>query len=196
MPIIFFLASCNVTNVDYLISDQQKILYSIKEIDDTFLKKDIIFIDITSQSLYFLKKGQVFKKYTISSSKYGTGSSEGSLKTPLGIHSIKQKIGKDLPLGAILKGRVWNGDIAQIISEPIDTNFDHVTSRVLWLEGLENGLNRGKGIDSYNRCIYIHGTAEEGLIGSPASDGCIRMYNDDVVDLYNLSEIDMPVLIF
>lgn len=68
----------------------------------------------------------------------------------------------------------------------IDTKEDLVTTRIMWLKGLEAGINKGKGIDSYNRRIYIHGTPEEGLIGRPASYGCIRMKNKDVIELFNL----------
>ena len=99
---------------------------------------------------------------------------------------IYKKIGETLPINAILKGRVWNGAIANVITEEIDTEFDHVTSRILWLDGLEKGKNKGLGVDSRSRYIYIHGTAEEGLIGKPASDGCIRMYNSEVIELFDL----------
>ena len=75
-------------------------------------------------------------------------------------------------------------DRAEIIKMDIDTEDDHVTSRILWLDGKEEGFNRGKGIDSFQRYIYIHGTHEEGLIGKKASHGCIRMFNNDVVTLY------------
>ncbi len=70
---------------------------------------------------------------------------------------------------------------------------DLVTTRILWLKGLEAGKNKGSGIDSYRRYIYIHGTAEEHLIGRPASHGCIRMYNNDVIKLFNLVEEGTPV---
>ena len=111
----------------------------------------LLFVDIESQTLAHLKKGTVLKLYNISSSYYGTGSKLNSLKTPLGRHEIYKKIGSNLPINAILKGRVWNGAIADVIKEPIDTDFDHVTSRILWLDGLELGKNKGKGIDSRNR---------------------------------------------
>ena len=68
---------------------------------------------------------------------------------------IYKKLGSNLPANAILKGRVWNGAIADIIKEPIDTDFDHVTSRIMWLDGLEEGFNKGEGIDSRKRFIYI-----------------------------------------
>jgi lipoprotein-anchoring transpeptidase ErfK/SrfK len=146
--------------------------------------------------LIHLEMGRILKTYSISSSSYGTGSQQNSFKTPLGKHEIYKKIGVDLPVNAILKGRVWNGAIANVIKEPIDTDFDHVTSRILWLDGLETGKNKGKGVDSRERYIYIHGTAEEGLIGRPASDGCIRMYNNDVIELFDLVEEKAQVWIY
>ena len=155
-----------------------------------------IFVDVDSQALFLLKKGTVHKYYKISTSMYGTGNKENSLMTPLGIHKVSEKIGDNLPLGAILKGRVWTGGIANIITKYIDTDEDLVTSRILWLEGTEEGLNKGPGIDSKSRYIYIHGTAEEGLIGQPASDGCIRMYNDDVIELFSLVPLDTEVWIY
>ena len=145
--------------------------------------------------MFFVSNGNVIKQYAISSSMHGTGSKAGSLKTPLGKHRIVAKIGKDLPYGAILKARKWTKKIAEIIREPIDIELDVITTRILWLEGLEKGLNKGKNIDSKARCIYIHGTAEEGLIGKPASNGCIRMYNRDVIELFEQVEIGTQVWI-
>ena len=65
----------------------------------------------------------------------------------------------------------------------------------MWLDGLEDGQNKGGNVDSYKRYIYIHGTHEEGLIGSKASHGCIRMFNDDVIELFNMVKIGTKVLI-
>jgi len=194
--ILPLFCACNVTNVSFMTELQEKIHDKVKEVDQSLVYNEFFYVDIESQTLHHIKKGQFIKKYSISSSKYGTGSDSGSLRTPLGIHSIKQKIGNQLPFAAILKGRVWNGDIATIISENQDTDFDYVTSRIMWLEGLELGSNKGKGIDSFSRFIYIHGTAEEGLIGKPASDGCIRMYNADVIELFEISRSGMKVLIY
>ena len=170
---------------------------TLNAIDPNFIAaENLLYVDIENQSLIYLKKGSIQKIYTISSSSYGTGSKENSYKTPLGKHEIYKKIGGNLPENAILKGRVWNGAIADVIKEPIDTDFDHVTSRILWLDGLEIGKNKGKGIDSRKRFIYIHGTAEEGLIGKPASDGCIRMYNRDVIELFDLVNEKAQVWIY
>ena len=177
--------------------NKNNILEDIKSVDSNYESiRTLLYVDIESQSLLHIEKGTVLKVYSISSSVYGTGSKENSFKTPLGKHEIYKKLGSNLPTNAILKGRVWNGSIADIIKEPIDTDFDHVTSRIMWLDGLEEGLNKGKGIDSRKRFIYIHGTAEEGLIGKPASDGCIRMYNDDVIELFDLVDEKAQVWIY
>ena len=177
--------------------NKNSILDKVESIESSYKDLDaLLYVDIPSQKMFFIKKGEIFDIYTISSSFYGTGNKVNSLKTPLGKHEIYKKLGDNLPENAILKGRVWNGAIADVIKEPIDTDFDHVTSRILWLDGLENGKNKGPGIDSRERFIYIHGTAEEGLIGKPASDGCIRMYNKDVIELFDLIDEKAQVWIY
>ena len=198
ISIIFFILLISCTNeMNNYNSNKNSILDKIKTLDTYYYEKEqLIFVDIETQQLFLLNKGKLSKNYLISSSYYGTGSKENSLRTPLGRHEIYKKLGENLPINAILKGRVWNGAIAEIIREPIDTEFDHVTSRILWLDGLEIGKNKGKGIDSRERYIYIHGTAEEGLIGKPASDGCIRMYNRDVIELFDLVDEKAQVWIY
>ena len=194
--LLFVIASCSTLVEDKNIN-KNNIMYKIQSIDSNFSNiETLLFVDISTQSLLHIKKGTVLKYYSISSSYYGTGSKENSLKTPLGRHEIYKKIGNGLPNNAILKGRVWNGAIADIIVEPIDTDFDHVTSRILWLDGLEAGKNKGKGIDSRNRYIYIHGTHEEGLIGKKASHGSIRMLNQDVLELFNMNPEKTAVNIY
>ncbi len=145
----------------------------------------ILIIDVSKQKLSVWKKDQMVQTYIISTAINGIGSTVGSYQTPSGIHYIRRKIGKDLPVGTILKGRESTGVIAQIELESIATGKDHVTSRILWLSGLEKGINLGGDVDSYRRYIYIHGTHEEGLLGQPASKGCIRMSNADVVSLFD-----------
>jgi len=92
-------------------------------------------------------------------------------------------------------GRVFYGDIATIYTDNTKSKTDDVTSRIFWLDGMEKGKNKGKGIDSYLRYIYIHGTSEEGRLGKPASHGCIRMKNKAIIDLYKLIEVGTLVLI-
>ena len=115
--------------------------------------------------------------------------------TPLGLHKIKEKYGNETPLNGRLIGRLFYGQIAEIFTDTTTSKTDDITSRILWLEGLEEGINKGKGIDSFKRYIYIHGTSEEGKIGKPASHGCIRMKNKDVIDLFKEVSIGTFVLI-
>ena len=106
--------------------------------------------------------------FPVSTSKYGEGSIENSFKTPLGLHEIKDKIGQDVPLNTIFVSRINTRRQAIIIDPPLDSEDHFVTSRIMWLDGMEEGVNRGPGIDSYDRYIYIHGTHEEALIGQKA----------------------------
>ena len=196
LTFLFILSSCSSLQ-DINKMNKNSTIVELESIDSSYKSLEtLIYVDISSQTLSYIVKGTVSRKYNISSSYYGTGSEANSLKTPLGKHEIYKKIGNELPINAILKGRVWNGAIADIIEGPIDTDYDHVTSRILWLDGLEEGKNKGNGVDSRNRYIYIHGTAEEGLIGKPASDGCIRMYNNEVIELFELVSEKTQVWIY
>lgn len=142
----------------------------------------LILVDTAEQLLLLIRNDRLVKRYRISTSRYGLGSENGSFKTPTGSHRIQEKIGKGASFGTIFKFRVNTGDIAQI---PSDNNAeDYVTSRIMHLIGLEVGHNRGEGVDSYRRCIYIHGTPDEKRIGQPTSRGCIRMKNKDVISLF------------
>ncbi len=148
-----------------------------------------ILVDISQQRLFLLDNGgDLVISYPISSSSYGEGQIENSYKTPLGNHIIKEKIGADAPKNTIFKERINTNKFAEISHDRFDSDEDHVTSRILWLEGTEEGFNKGGNVDSFYRYIYIHGTPEEGLIGEKASHGCIRMFNQDVIELFNLVE--------
>ncbi|PIZ05267.1 MAG: hypothetical protein COY57_08200, partial [Flavobacteriales bacterium CG_4_10_14_0_8_um_filter_32_5] len=133
-----------------------------------------LFISVKHQQMYLIEKDSIIKKYTVSTAKKGVGNELHSLKTPLGLHNIKRKIGDNVPLGGILEARVYNGSMATIYEDKTKADGDYVTTRILWLDGEEVGINKGRNIDSYNRFIYIHGTPEEGYIGEPVSHGCIR----------------------
>jgi lipoprotein-anchoring transpeptidase ErfK/SrfK len=142
-------------------------------------------VDVSDQALYLYDGAALVKRYPVSTSKYGTGNKQGSFQTPLGRHRVKKKIGAGAPSGTIFKNRVNTRAVAVIERTSRGAPEDFVTSRILWLEGLEPGKNRGRLIDSFKRFIYIHGTASEGLIGRTASNGCVRMTNRDVIDLYD-----------
>lgn len=151
----------------------------------------MIKIFVKRQILYLLENNQIVKHWAISTSKYGTGNKSGSYKTPLGEHRIVSKVGGNARLGTIFKKRRNTGKIAKVGKD----RGDLITTRILRLEGLQNGINKGKDVDSFKRCIYIHGTPEERLIGKPASHGCIRMKNHDIIELFNLVRRGTPVQI-
>ena len=175
---------------------QTEILNNVSNyMKNKFEYESLLFVSIDKQKMYKIQFGEIVKTYNISSSKYGIGSSEGSNKTPIGLHRVKEKYGANVPLYGRMIGRVFYGQIANIYEDTTSSKTDDITSRILWLNGLEEGINKGDGIDSYKRYIYIHGTSEEGKIGSPASHGCIRMKNKDVIDLFNEVAIGTFVLI-
>lgn len=146
----------------------------------------IIIVKISQQKLYLFEKERILKVYPVSSSRFGIGNESGSYKTPLGLHKISNKIGRNASMGTIFLKRRNTGKVAIIRKREVNHPQDLITTRILRLEGLEIGVNRGAGIDSFQRCIYIHGTQNEGLIGKPVSHGCIRMKNKDVAELFSL----------
>ncbi len=153
---------------------------------ESYSQNNEIIVDISEQRLYLYNNDNLVQSFPVSTSKYGEGQIENSFKTPLGLHEIKEKIGDKAPINTIFTARVNTNKVAEIQINPNDTEDDFVTSRILWLDGLENGINSGVGVDSYSRYIYIHGTHEEGLIGQKASHGCIRMFNNDVIELFDM----------
>ena len=161
----------------------------------TYAESAHIEVDISEQRLYLIENNLIKASYPISTSKYGEGSIENSFKTPLGKHSIKEMIGEEAEINTIFTSRINTKRSATIIDQFKDTDNDYVTSRIMWLDGEEDGFNKGGNVDSFRRYIYIHGTHEEGLIGTKASHGCIRMFNYDVIELFNLVNIGTKVLI-
>jgi lipoprotein-anchoring transpeptidase ErfK/SrfK len=161
----------------------------------TYAENAYIEVDISEQRLYLIENSLIKASYPISTSKYGEGSIENSFKTPLGEHSIKEMIGEEAEINTIFTSRINTKRSATIIDQFEDTDNDYVTSRIMWLDGEEDGFNKGGNVDSFRRYIYIHGTHEEGLIGTKASHGCIRMFNYDVIELFNLVNIGTKVLI-
>lgn len=157
-------------------------------------------VKIDAQILYIFPAGESTDNhptdnYPISTSRFGIGQREGSYQTPLGVHCVREKIGADADFAEIFQARKRTHTIAAIESGKTATGRDHITSRILWLGGLEERLNKGARVDSYARYIYIHGTHEEGLIGQPASAGCIRMKNRNVIDIFEHLQISSLVVI-
>jgi lipoprotein-anchoring transpeptidase ErfK/SrfK len=153
-------------------------------------------IKVTDQQLRLLDEdGKLIKQYPVSTSKYGTGNENGSEQTPLGLHRIKDKLGGAMPVNEVFIGRVPHGNLDECIERGVDLPDDVIMSRIMWLEGMEPGRNKGGYVDTYQRYIYIHGTNHEEDIGTPSSIGCIRMCNQDIVELFRLVDVGTEVLI-
>lgn len=145
-------------------------------------ERPIIFVDSAAQRLYQLDIDDANdRSYPVSTAANGIGNQQDSYMTPHGIHRIRQKIGGGEPRGMVFKAREPTGRIARNLD---NRDEDEITSRILWLDGLEPGVNRDGACDTYSRYIYIHGTTDERRIGQPVSAGCIRMLNDDVIELF------------
>jgi hypothetical protein len=153
--------------------------------------KNILLVESASQTLarWILQPGPFPKprwtryspeaEYTTSTSRFGIGQVSGSYRTPAGLHRVAEKHGTGQPIGTSYRGRkpvglLWDG-------EP-EAPVPH---RILWLEGLEPGLNRGGAVDSYARYIYIHGVADEQTLGRAVSAGCIHLAARDLIPLYD-----------
>jgi len=165
---------------------------------------DYLLVSPADQKLFHISNQQILKNYPVSTSRFGLGNLMDSFKTPIGLHCIEEKIGSGMPINTVFKGRkpIKNNMTLQdlyndkkLSRNHFENHEDVITSRIMRLKGLEHNINLGGKVDSYNRYIYIHGTHEEGLIGTKASHGCIRMFNDDVINLFNEVEEGTYVLI-
>lgn len=145
-----------------------------------------IHIHVPSQTLNLLDDAGIPRRsYTISTSKFGLGFEEGSNKTPTGRFEISEKIGDGVAAGMIFKGRVPTGKFGHE-----DDPADCVQTRILWLNGLEP-----QNANTKSRFIYIHGTNSESKLGTRASHGCVRMGNEDIIELYGQVAEGDPVII-
>ena len=143
-----------------------------------------IIVSVPDQELALVARGKVVARYAISTSKFGIGDQPGSYRTPLGAMYVSGKVGDGLPPGAVIKSRIATGEVLA----PNAPGRDPIVSRVLWLRGKES-----QNANARERCIYIHGTAEESRIGKRASFGCVRMRSRDVIALYSRVHIGTPV---
>ncbi len=139
-------------------------------------------VNTTSQRMMLISQGTIAKVYDVSTARAGVGNKEGSMRTPPGIHRIREKIGAGAPARRIFvsrkdTGRQW---------DERDSGENAILSRILRLEGMEEHVNKGPGVDSLERFIYIHGTNREDAVGrEPVSHGCILMRNTDIIELFD-----------
>ncbi len=156
--------------------------------------EDGLHVYIQEQRLYCVKDLKVEVSYPVSTSKNPPSCQMHSGGTPWGKHEIAEKIGDGAEKGMVFKGRIPIGKKYWEDFEGKEGGL--ITSRILWLRGLEPGINAGENCDTYARYVYIHGTHKEEAVGAPFSQGCINMKNEDVIDLYGRVRVGDRVFIY
>jgi hypothetical protein len=143
----------------------------------------VLLARISVQAMQLTENGVVVRSYAISTSKRPPSNVKDSLGTPRGLHAIAERIGGGQPAGMVFRNRLPTGLHYSEVPGAEESNL--ITSRILWLRGLEPGVNEGDNVDTHGRYIYIHGTQREDKVGTPVSAGCILLSNADVIDLYD-----------
>lgn len=150
-------------------------------------------VNISRQTLTLLEGNDVIKQYTISTAKNGSGEQMDSECTPRGKHIIREKIGAGCEANTVFVGRQATGELYHPELREQFPDRDWILTRILWLSGCEAGRNKGGNVDSYDRYIYIHGGPDDVAMGAPGSRGCVRMQNDDMIELFDLVETETAV---
>jgi len=145
-----------------------------------------IVVSVRDQRLAILENGRTTDQFAISTSRFGVGDDLNSYKTPLGLLWVYDKIGDNLPCGAVIKNRSATGEVIPANAR----GRDPIVTRIIWLKGLFGGTAH-----AFERCIYIHGTPEESTLGRPVSWGCIRMRSADVLKVFEKVQVGTHVLI-
>ncbi len=155
----------------------------------------MIRVSIADQRLDLLERNRTVAVYPVSTARNGPGEQCGSGCTPRGWHRIRIKIGAGLPLNTVFVGRRPTGEIYDAELAARYPERDWILTRILWLTGLEPGLNQGGDHDTLRRFIYIHGCPDSAPMGQPLSHGCIRMRNRDLLELFEQVKAGDQVLI-
>ena len=142
-----------------------------------------ILIDAQTQTLLCYEQDQIVYTYQVSTGKNGLGEQQGSECTPRGWHEVYSILGGHYPPNSVFISRKWTGEIYSPALGALYPGRDWILTRIIQLDGLEPGRNRGGEVDTLKRYIYIHGTPDTNLMGQPGSRGCIRMHNDDLISL-------------
>ena len=177
-----------MSNNNTFITKAEKALQNCEDNSNSFREKaeKYLIVLISEQKIFLIERNKISFEADVSTSKYGIGHEEGSFKTPVGVHCISKKIGKDQPKYTVFKGRKPTKNKYDLESIPDE---DLITSRIIWLDDIDPKIN------ILSRYIYIHGTPHEEDIGTPASHGCIRMKNDEIINLFESVNLGMPVII-
>ncbi|WP_178862340.1 L,D-transpeptidase [Thiomicrorhabdus cannonii] len=152
-----------------------------------------IVISIQDQQLRLFSQNELVKTYSVSTALKGSGNLKGSYQTPLGLHYIRAKIGADQPVNSVFVGRRPTGEVYSPQLAQAQPERDWILTRILWLCGREIGINRLGKVDTMQRYIYIHGTPDSEPMGVPRSHGCIRMRNEELIELFDHVACGVPV---
>jgi len=152
-------------------------------------------ISIAGQCLCLLRGKKILEVFDVSTASNGPGEQFGSECTPRGWHKLRAKIGAGQPENAVFIGRRPTGEIYSAELNAEQPGRDWILSRILWLSGLEPGLNRLGKVDTMRRYIYIHGAPDDEVLGVANSHGCVRMLNRDVIRLFDIVSVGTRVLI-
>jgi len=143
-------------------------------------------VSVPEQKLAVVVNDKVYRTYKISTSRYGEGDALGSWCTPTGHLAVATKIGGTVPVGGVFQGRRYTGEVLSVNAP----GRDPIVSRIIWLRGLDYANK-----NSFHRCIYIHGTPQEDMLGRKSSYGCIRMRSSDVIEVFNWITVGTEVAI-
>ena len=157
--------------------------------------KKRIEINITEQRLRLFNGEELVKEYPVSTAKSGPGESMDSECTPRGAHVIAEKFGDNCEPNTVFVSREPTSEIYQPALREQHPDRDWIVTRIMWLSGLEQGVNQGGNVDSHDRYIYIHGAPEDVVMGKPGSRGCVRMRNEDVIELFDTVDTGTSVFI-
>lgn len=152
-------------------------------------------IDISQQKLTLFQAEDIIASYAVSTAKNGVGQLYGSECTPLGEHIVRAKIGQNSIENTVFVGRRATGEIFSESLRQAQPQRDWILTRILWLSGIEKGINRAGDVDTMRRYIYIHGSPDSDSFSSPSSHGCVKMRNRDVIDLFNKVETGIKVFL-
>lgn len=152
-------------------------------------------VDIAQQQLALWHDGDCIKRYAVSTALAGVGQLKNSQQTPLGHHIIRAKIGANQPINTVFKARRPTGEIYSDALAQSCGQRDWILTRILWLSGCEKQKNRLGQVDTMQRYIYIHGTPDTEPMGIARSHGCIRMRNQDILELFDRVDVGTSVFI-
>lgn len=155
----------------------------------------LITVNIAEQRLRLESDGQILMDVAIATARNGPGEQNGSECTPRGRHTIRAMIGAGCAANTVFIGRRPSGEIFSEALRAAHPQRDWILSRILWLCGLESGINRGGNVDTMRRYVYIHGCPDSDAMGTPSSHGCVKMRNRDIMALFDMIEVGTEVLI-